>query len=223
MLNRWFDLATVQAISQIACCKWSQNVLSLGLWIYRDFLSFAKRHEAKVGAIECLVPGLIPGEFILDVRVDGQSILLEDLHTTSVIKLILEASVHLRRAVWLAWCVLTQHLHFSGMFQACKWHWVNHLLLHLDAQIILRVDLEQRLCHIVWQVSLEVQWIFATPSDTPQLTDTSQMRWKPLLQRIRAYAGSINFNKVFLIEVFVTLCQTHGRVIALFGCHLMEA
>ena len=69
-LDRRSDVAAVHAIDLGAGRKRPENILSLRQGIYRHFLRLAEVHESVVRAVQCLVPGLVPRELILNIRVD---------------------------------------------------------------------------------------------------------------------------------------------------------
>ena len=93
VLDRRFDLAAVQAIDLSASGKRPENVLCLRQRINRHLLRLAEVHESVVRAVQCLVPSLVPRELILNIRVYRYSVFLEDLHATSIVKLVLERRV----------------------------------------------------------------------------------------------------------------------------------
>ena len=98
-LNVLDNLGAVHAILLVSSSEWSNEILSARVRIDRVFLSFAKRHKSVVGAIQGLIPRRVPREFIVYVRIDTQVVLLDDFHTTTILKLLLEGFVHLCRAL----------------------------------------------------------------------------------------------------------------------------
>ena len=80
----------------IARRKGPQDVLLSLSRVDRLLLSVAKRHQSIVGTVECLIPDSVARELVLHIGVYVKLILLEDLHTTSIVDLVLERGIHLR-------------------------------------------------------------------------------------------------------------------------------
>ena len=95
MLDRRLDFTDVHAVSLVASREGPQNVLLLLHRVNRPLLRLPQRHQPIVGAIQGLVPGIVPSELILNLRVHRQRILLKNFHATPVIQLIFEGRVHL--------------------------------------------------------------------------------------------------------------------------------
>ena len=70
MLDGRLDLPDVETLHLAACGERPENVLFLLLGVNRHFLRAPQRHKAVVGAIQRVIPSLLPREVILDVRIN---------------------------------------------------------------------------------------------------------------------------------------------------------